>query len=152
MYFNERDTSKFRSGLKDPVSTTTKLSDPIDLADISSYIETDPIEFVVNDTQGGILVTDADTIEGYESSTVISLFGEKFNFDSKPDEKIEEFYKQRAPSNDMKLFHSSQQNLFARAIANLVVIEKEGKEKVLEEEDALKGMCLKNNYFMTRLD
>ena len=106
VYFNKKNVSNFISQLKDPSSS----SDTIQSSDISSYVTTDPIQFLSNDNQDGILVTDADSIEGCEFRTVISLFAQKFH--------------STGPSSVGK----TQINLFLRAIANLVAFVFSGEE------------------------
>ena len=115
------------------------LAAPIKSFDMLDYLETDATQFVTDDSHCGFLVVDTDTVEGYESSTVISLFGQKIGFDSSVSAK--EFMHERKQNQYlMQFFEKSEQNLLARAIADLVVIDEEGDEKTLEMEDLWKGI------------
>ena len=108
--FNQKDVSTFLSRLEEPTSSSCER---IQSSDISTYVTEDAVKFISNHKQDGIFVSDADTIEGFQFSTLISIFAEQLNV--------------RKPE-----FEKTQTNIFSRAIGNLVVIE----EMESEDEEA----------------
>lgn len=132
IYFNEKDSSDFINKMK----LKLKSSDDIKSSDILTYLSMDPMKFIVNDNQDGIFITDADNIEGFECRTIISLFARKVYSDySLRDCKLT-----LKGGKSIERFDKTQVNIFTRAIANLVVLEKEG-----EETHAESGMLANND-------
>ena len=87
-------------------------------------VTTNPIPFITDDSQKGILVTDGDMIEGFEFRTVISLFAKSVLSLKSPASL------KRTTSTYFirKSWEETQINLVRRAVANLIIIEDEDDE------------------------